>query len=380
MARQQHPVEADSETLYRLNETYGIGYWPNLEDISGQTRHTSGSASSNNNIVSGLFDWARNISDSSNQWWLLSWDPWAVGHYHSELTFGIYLQLKTQVPGRSNPTIWNVNGSQHEIGIKETTNLPFIKLTYTDSSTQEVTGLTSLTIDEWAHVGIVVKTNQIEIWLNGVLDNYATKDSGKTIQQAGGTIYLCVGAFQTKKQPPIYLDEFAIYSTAKDQTWFETYITDIPVADFYSENGTVGIDSFGAIFIDNSTSNPTSWLWDFGDGTTSTEQHPYHEFVGGGYYTVSLTVTNKYGSNTLTMENLITVRQAKFSADILSGIIPLTVSFTDESVFDYDMPLENKSWLWDFGDGETSTEQNPIHIYTTDGSFTVSLTITGTIL
>lgn len=59
---------------------------------------------------------------------------------------------------------------------------------------------------------------------------------------------------------------------------------------------------------------------------------------------------------------------AAFSADVTSGDAPLTVTFTDESTYVPD------AWLWDFGDGETSTEQNPVHEYAEDGTYTVTLT------
>ena len=62
---------------------------------------------------------------------------------------------------------------------------------------------------------------------------------------------------------------------------------------------------------------------------------------------------------------------AKFSGSPTNGPCPLSVYFTDESTGTID------SWYWDFGDGETSTEQNPTHTYNSTGYFTVSLTVTG---
>ena len=62
---------------------------------------------------------------------------------------------------------------------------------------------------------------------------------------------------------------------------------------------------------------------------------------------------------------------ADFSASPTSGPAPLRVNFTDQSTGDI------TSWSWDFGDGATSTEQNPSHTYTDAGTYTVSLTVTG---
>jgi len=60
-------------------------------------------------------------------------------------------------------------------------------------------------------------------------------------------------------------------------------------------------------FTDSSTYTPTSWLWDFGDGNTSTDQNPTHIYTTGGLYTVSLTATNAYGSETETKTAYVTV-------------------------------------------------------------------------
>lgn len=62
---------------------------------------------------------------------------------------------------------------------------------------------------------------------------------------------------------------------------------------------------------------------------------------------------------------------ADFTADVTSGPVPLSVNFTDQSTGDI------SSWSWDFGDGATSTEQNPAHTYTDPGTYTVTLTVTG---
>jgi len=64
--------------------------------------------------------------------------------------------------------------------------------------------------------------------------------------------------------------------------------------------------------------------------------------------------------------------RADFAADVTSGPLPLTVRFTDLS----DYP-DATGWSWIFGDGQTSSQQNPVHTYTADGRYTVRLTVTG---
>jgi PKD repeat protein len=62
----------------------------------------------------------------------------------------------------------------------------------------------------------------------------------------------------------------------------------------------------GVVFADSSLHSPTSWYWNFGDGTMpSTVKNPTHVYSGSGTYTVSLTVSNAYGSNILTKTNVI---------------------------------------------------------------------------
>jgi gliding motility-associated-like protein len=130
-------------------------------------------------------------------------------------------------------------------------------------------------------------------------------------------------------------------------------------------------------FTDLSTGPVTSWFWNFGNGNTSTLQNPAAVYVTPGTYTVTLTVSDGVGNNTLTQTNLITVFQdptANFTnATPRSGCAPLTVCFSDLST-----PGDGaiNQWLWDFGDGNTATGQNPCHTYSAPGTYTVSLVAT----
>ncbi len=152
-----------------------------------------------------------------------------------------------------------------------------------------------------------------------------------------------------------------------------TYGGTPPVAAF-SGSPTSGCAPLTVSFTDESTGGVTSWDWDFGDGGTSTAQNPSHEYASAGTYTVSLTVTGDCGSDTETKTDYITVGEtlvADFSGSPTSGCAPLTVTFTDQSTG------EVTSWDWDFGDGGTSTAQNPSHQYASAGDYTVTLTVTG---
>lgn len=148
-----------------------------------------------------------------------------------------------------------------------------------------------------------------------------------------------------------------------------------PIADF--EASPTSIPEGGTIdFTDLSTNNPTSWSWDFGDGSNSTEQNPTHSYSVVGKFTVTLTVTNAHGSDDETKTDYITVSAevlapvAEFSATPTTITEGGSVQFTDQST---NVPTE---WLWDFGDGSTSTSKNPSHTYSSKGTFDVSLTVT----
>ena len=157
-------------------------------------------------------------------------------------------------------------------------------------------------------------------------------------------------------------------STTRKTSYIDVEV--VPVAEF-SANKTLGKAPLSVKFTDKSTGDPTSWYWDFGDGSTSTEEKPVHVYSAVGRYNVTLTATNAVGNNTITKSSYIDVEGVPvsyFSASSTLGIMPLNVSFTDLST---GVPT---SWSWNFGDGNTSTEQNPSHVYSKVGKFTVSLT------
>ncbi len=145
-----------------------------------------------------------------------------------------------------------------------------------------------------------------------------------------------------------------------------------PVAEF-SGSPTSGCAPLTVDFTDESTGDIDTWEWNFGDGTAhSFVQNPSHQYTSAGDYTVSLTVTNAYGSDTETKTGYITVNDvptADFSGSPTSGEVPLTVNFTNLST-------GAASYSWQFGDEGTSTAANPSHTYTEAGTYTVALTAT----
>jgi gliding motility-associated-like protein len=145
-----------------------------------------------------------------------------------------------------------------------------------------------------------------------------------------------------------------------------------PKADF-NASVTAGCSPLVVNFTDASTGNPTEWLWNLGNGTVSTNDNPSVIYVTPGTYTVKLRVRGAGGEDSITKVNYITVYAKptiNFSASPVSGCIPLDVNFTDSSIAGSGI-IQN--WVWDFGDGTSSIDQNPVHTYNSSGSFNVSL-------
>ncbi len=143
---------------------------------------------------------------------------------------------------------------------------------------------------------------------------------------------------------------------------------------YFTASPEEGCAPLDVAFTDLSYSNSTiiSWQWDFGDGSpVDTLQNPLHTFVDTGTYTVTLTIQDSLGCiKTLVLDGYIKVGippVVNFAADDTVGCHPLTVTFYDSS------SVYTDSWYWDFGDGNNSDVQNPIHTYTDTGYFDVQL-------
>jgi len=124
-------------------------------------------------------------------------------------------------------------------------------------------------------------------------------------------------------------------------------------------------------FHDTSTGAPSSWLWNFGDQDSSTDQDPQHAYSTAGSFTVRLTVGSASGTDSTTKVITVASNQpvAGFTSSPSSPSVNQPVSFVDTSTGG------PSSWLWDFGDQSSSTEKNPVHVFTAAGTFNVTLTV-----
>lgn len=140
----------------------------------------------------------------------------------------------------------------------------------------------------------------------------------------------------------------------------------------YSMTNNNGCAPLTVQFINNNASASYTWLWDFGDGTTSTLAVPNHTYSTPGIYQISLTATTGAGCSfgfPLNDKVRVYAPVAAFTPDLTSGCPPLTVNFTNNST-------GATNYFWDFGDGSTSTVQHPSHLYATAGLYVVKLIVT----
>ncbi|GAB6285430.1 MAG: hypothetical protein STSR0009_16310 [Methanoregula sp.] len=174
-------------------------------------------------------------------------------------------------------------------------------------------------------------------------DAWAFMPAGSSVQNPSHT-YTVPGTYKVSLQ--------AYNSQGFNSTRKVAYITvtqPAPVAGFVATpvTGTVPLT---VKFTDTSTNTPTIWNWSFGDSnlTNATVQNPVHTYSAAGTYTISLNATNAGGSNISVRTGYITVRVPGpvpgLSANITSGPVPLSVSFTDQST---NTPT---GWAWFFGD------------------------------
>lgn len=172
-----------------------------------------------------------------------------------------------------------------------------------------------------------------------------------------------------------------------------TYCEDIYVSDAefcYSEFyyfPSQDSSAFSFSFEDFSTTNATSWAWDFGDGNTSDEQHPEHTYADYGEYEVCLTITTDDDCSSTSCYPLIIWNPADCEAHfwhsalpgdsvILDTIVIIDPGFGGLTVTFFDCSLGSPdTWTWDFGDGTTGEGSQLIHTYAEAGTYTVCLTI-----
>jgi PKD repeat protein len=220
-----------------------------------------------------------------------------------------------------------------------------------------------------------------------VLTNPPTGDFDLYLYSAAPSPYGTPILLASSTQPGNGSNETINYTGASDQSailvvkrvsgsgTFSLLGNAAPAVDFTVDfsSGTAPL----SVHFTNLTTGATDYTWDFGDGNFSTVVNPANTYALPGNYTVTLTAVGPGGTNSLARLTYINVTApppiAAFTASPTSGFGDLTVYFTNLS-------SGATSYLWGFGDYTTSTNENPVHIYTYSdlhNVFDVSLTAFG---
>lgn len=141
-----------------------------------------------------------------------------------------------------------------------------------------------------------------------------------------------------------------------------------------TQTGIAGQTSFA--FTDQTSGTVSTRLWNFGDGLTTTVTNPVHTYGSVGVYTVTLTVAGSNGAQTQATKSITVVAatapvSAAFAYAPVNPIAGQDVTFSDRSTGSV------SAWSWNFGDGTSSSAQNPVKRYTKAGTYHVVLTASG---
>lgn len=255
-------------------------------------------------------------------------------------------------------------------------------VTYSEAGRFDVTliasnsgGSDTLHLEEHIEVGILPNPSFSYIVEGNEVIFYNTSQDANTYRWdfGDGNTSIWINPTHVYDEPGTYLVTLTGISECGETSTMQ-YITignggdQAPVPDFDADV-TEGCGPISIQFTDLSLNNPSSWFWEFEGGypETSNSQNPSVFYDEPGVYSVTLTVTNGAGSETYIQEGFISVQTApisNFSAQPEGNL----VNFTNES-------LHGTSYFWDFGDGNTSNEQSPQHIYQQGGDYTVSLVV-----
>ena len=178
----------------------------------------------------------------------------------------------------------------------------------------------------------------------------------------GGTIHTNQGPIDTIFTPGVYTAKLTVNQGGciSSQTVKNIFVNPKPLLSF-SPDIYEGCEPLTVNFNNYSSPANCSYYWDLGDGDTSHSVSPTHTYVDDGIYTVSLNATSPEGCyDTMSIANLIRVNPNP----IAKAVVNPTVTNVDNPSFQFnDASQLASSWLWNFGDGNTSTSQNPYYTY-----------------
>jgi len=188
------------------------------------------------------------------------------------------------------------------------------------------------------------------------------------------------GATSTEQNPVHFYQEpgfFEVCLYIESPDCYDVFCNEIIVegggGECYAEFSWQVDEDMNVQFFDWSYPTPEEWLWDFGDGETSTEQNPNHQYVEPGDYEVCLHIYNSFVGCDEIVCNVVEVG--------VPGGLNASFEYMQDStnffmLYFFDTSTGNPGdWMWEFGDGTMSNEQNPMHTFNGPGTYLVCLTI-----
>ncbi len=194
---------------------------------------------------------------------------------------------------------------------------------------------------------------------------------GTTLNRSiDGVVVNSLAIFPGESESQVRLGTHAIYNS----TYWD-YVTFVTLRVFVAADPSTGVAPLAVSLSGTVTGGtpPYTYAWTFGDGASSSLASPSHTYLAAGTYIASLTVTDSLANQKSVSASVtvIAVLVATGSSDVSSGPVPLLVTFS-VSASGGTGPF---SYNWDFGDGSTSTDQNPVHTFKQPGSYTVKVEV-----
>jgi PKD repeat protein len=147
-------------------------------------------------------------------------------------------------------------------------------------------------------------------------------------------------------------------------------IAPVPVADF--NDSSKGCEPLEVRFT-NESIYANQFTWDFGDGSVSTQRNPTYTYRSPGTYAVSLTAVGYGGQDIERKQGYVVVHPRAVASFTLNKDPNEKIFIPNDPIAASNFSFNADDFLWDFGDGNTSTDRNPVHFYTTEGDFLITL-------
>ena len=300
-----------------------------------------------------------------------------------DVSFTNPIQVCKNVPVEFENLSIGTTGNFWDFGDGNTSELNQPVHTYTESGTYTITLTGVLTNIQcpatYTNTITVLEIPEVTFEISGT-GGCAPYDVQLT-NTSQGTVYyewdVGDGNLSTEENPSHTYETAGNYqvtfiATDNNGCFNDTSITNIqvhpqPVSEFdFERESACGLPA--KIQFENLSENASSYLWQFGDGASSTLTNPSFIYDEAGTFNVILTATNQFGCEDISFRNLTIheMPEAAFALENTEGCEPLAVTFINNST-------TANEFFWDFGDGTTSTDQYPSHVYSQSGKYNVTL-------